>query len=86
MSGCRLRQFYSSGPFRDTFEWASDVGAFDVDDVRQIAGYARDRKALKRIGIQDAEMQNSAVVPCVIIYPESSGNDVKFDGSSSPID
>ena len=57
-----------------------------MDDVRQIAGYARDRKALKRIGIQDAEMQNSAVVPCVIIYPESSGNDVKFDGSSSPID
>lgn len=62
------------------------AGAFDVEDIRQLAGYARDRKTLKRLGIQDAEEQDSAVVPCVIIYPAVRGVDVKFDGSRSPID
>ena len=62
------------------------AGAFDVEDIRQLAGYARDRKALKKLGIQEAEMQNSAIVPCVIIYPEAQGADVKFDGSRSPVD
>ena len=62
------------------------AGTFDVDDVRQLAGYARDRKVLKKLGIQEAEEQNSAVVPCVIIYPEERGADVKFDGSRSPVD
>ena len=57
-----------------------------MEDIRQLAGYARDRKVLKRLGIQDAEEQDSAVVPCVIIYPESRDVDVKFDGSHSPID
>lgn len=58
----------------------------DVDDIRQLAGYARDRKVLKRLGIQESEEQNSAVVSCIIIYPEARGGDVKFDGSRSPID
>ena len=62
------------------------AGTFDVEDIRQLAGYARDRKVLKRLGIQDAEEQDSAVVPCVIIYPEVRGGDVKFDGLRSPID
>ena len=62
-----------------------DVGDV-LDDIRQLAGYARDRKVLKRLGIQDAEEQDSAVVPCVIIYPETRDVDVKFDGSHSPID
>ena len=62
------------------------AGTFDVDDVRQLAGYARDRKVLKKFGIQETEEQNLAIVPCVIIYPEARGADVKFDGSRSPID
>jgi 5-methylcytosine-specific restriction enzyme subunit McrC len=62
------------------------TGTFDKDDVRQLAGYARDRKVLKRLGIQEAEEQDSAVVPCVIIYPETRGEDVKFDKTRSPID
>lgn len=49
------------------------AGTFDVDDIRQLAGYARDRKVLKRLGIQEAEGQDSAVVPCIIIYPEVRG-------------
>ncbi|MBO7621753.1 MAG: hypothetical protein J6T06_14665, partial [Victivallales bacterium] len=43
------------------------AGTVDVDDVRQLAGGARARKVLKKIGLQDAEMQNSEIVPCVII-------------------
>ena len=63
-----------------------DAGRFDVEDIRQLAGYARDCKVLKKLGIQDAEEQDSAVVPCVIIYPETRDVDVKFDGAHSPID
>ena len=62
------------------------AGMFDVDDIRQLSCYARDRKVLKRLGIQEAGEQDSAVVPCIIIYPEVRGVDVKFDGSHSPID
>ena len=66
------------------------AGTFDVggvlDDIRQLAGYVRDRKASKKLGMQEAEEQSSAVVPCVIIYPEARDVDVKFDGSHSPID
>ena len=62
------------------------AGKFDMEDIRQLAGYARDCKVLKLLGIQEAEEQNSAIVPCVIIYPEVRGVDVKFDGSHSPID
>lgn len=62
------------------------TGAFDKDDIRQLAGYARDRKVLKMLGIREVEEQDSAVVPCVIIYPEVRGADVKFDKTWSPID
>ena len=62
------------------------AGTFDVNDIRQLAGYARDRKALKKLGIQTVVEQDSAVVPCVIIYPEVRGVDIKFNGALSPID
>ena len=41
---------------------------------------------MKKLGIQETEEQDSAVVPCVIIYPEVRGVDVKFDGAHSPIE
>ena len=62
------------------------TGTFDKDDVRQLAGYARDCKVLKRLGIHETEAHDSAVVPCVIIYPEVRGVGAKFDGAHSPID
>ena len=49
-----------------------DVGDV-LDDIRQLAGCARDRKVLKRLGIQEAGEQDSAVVTCVIIFPEVRG-------------
>ena len=62
------------------------TGTFDVDDVRQLAGYARDRKVLKKLGIQDPETQEVKVVPCVVIYPTVQGYSVEFEKMHSPID
>lgn len=62
------------------------AGMFDNEDIRQLAGYARDRKVLKRLGIPKTEEQDLAAVPCVIIYPEVRGIGAKFDGAHSPID
>lgn len=42
---------------------------FNADDIRQICGYARDQKILKRFGYTDEEMKN-IVVDCLIIYPD----------------
>lgn len=36
--------------------------------------------------IREVEEQDSAVVPCVIIYPEVRGVGVKVDEAHSPID
>ena len=59
---------------------------FDVDDIRQLSGYARDRNVLKKLGIQTQEAQDVEVVPCVIIYPTVQNDAVGFEGSQSPID
>lgn len=42
---------------------------YNSDDIRQICGYARDRKILQCFGYTDEEMQN-VVVDCLIIYPD----------------
>lgn len=42
---------------------------YNSDDIRQIAGYARDKKILQCLGYSDDEMQN-IVVDCLIIYPD----------------
>jgi len=42
---------------------------YNSDDIRQIAGYARDKKILQCLGYRDDEMQN-VVVDCLIIYPD----------------
>lgn len=46
---------------------------FNSDDIRQICGYARDQKILKRLGYTEEEMQN-AVVDCLIIYPDQNSS------------
>ena len=46
-----------------------DANAKYRDIVRQLAGYARDRKILKDLGYKTEEEQNNVVVPCVFIYP-----------------
>lgn len=44
---------------------------YNSDDIRQICGYARDRKILQRFGYRNEEMQN-IVLDCLIIYPDQS--------------
>ncbi|QZD34035.1 MULTISPECIES: McrC family protein [Acinetobacter] len=44
-------------------------GRYNSDDIRQIAGYARDKKILKCFGYSGEEMEN-IVVDCLIIYPD----------------
>ena len=47
---------------------------FNSDDIRQICGYARDRKILNRFGYTDEEMHN-VVVDCLIIYPDQNSSE-----------
>lgn len=42
---------------------------YNSDDIRQIAGYARDKKILQCLGYKNEEIQN-VVVDCLIIYPD----------------
>lgn len=48
---------------------------FNSDDIRQICGYARDRKILKRLGYTDEDMQD-IVVDCLIIYPDQNSSEI----------
>ncbi|MDY0053620.1 MAG: hypothetical protein RBR79_03065, partial [Bacteroidales bacterium] len=47
-------------------------GRFKIEDIRQLSGYARDKKIRKKLKI----IEDSIVVPCIIIYPldDSQGN------------
>lgn len=47
---------------------------YNSDDIRQIAGYARDKKILQCLGYRDDEMQN-VVVDCLIIYPDQRSSE-----------
>ena len=44
----------------------------DTYVIRQLSGYARDLKILKRLGVEglDGEPENVKQVPCIIIYPD----------------
>jgi len=45
-------------------------GNYDIDDVRQLSGYARDTKLLTKLGYVLQTEQDSAVVDCVLIYTD----------------
>jgi 5-methylcytosine-specific restriction enzyme subunit McrC len=40
---------------------------YNIEDIRQLSGYARDKGVLKKLRIDDEK-----VVDCVIIYPDNS--------------
>jgi hypothetical protein len=46
-------------------------GKYDIDNIRQLSGYARDRKVLEKLNITS----DNEVVDCVIIYPDKAAND-----------
>lgn len=64
-----------------------ETGKPCTDDIRQLAGYARDRSVLRKLGIVERMVQDTSVVPCVIIYPgiegESSDGCI-IDGAKTP--
>lgn len=46
-------------------------GKYDIDNIRQLSGYARDWGVLKKLGITS----DNVVIDCVIIYPNKNSND-----------
>lgn len=57
--------------------------SYDIEDIRQLSGYARDEKILKKLN----NNSNENVVKCLIIYPDVNGNDtMKNDWFSNKID
>lgn len=49
---------------------------YEIDDIRQLSGYARDTKLLKKLNIID----NPYILDCVIIYPNKHGKlDIDID-------
>ena len=51
---------------------------YEIDDIRQLSGYARDKGILKKLNISENEMLNT-VVPCLIIYPNQDSNNSNFE-------
>lgn len=41
-------------------------GGFELDDIRQISGYARDKNVIKELSLDESQ-----IVDCLIIYPQS---------------
>lgn len=59
-----------------------EAGKPCTDDIRQLAGYARDRSVLRKLGVVEKAAQDVAIIPCVIIYPGMGGEQSR----ESPID
>lgn len=52
----------------------SSKSRFNSDDIRQICGYARDKKILSKLGYETTELQK-VVVDCLIIYPDQNASE-----------
>lgn len=46
-------------------------GRYDIDNIRQLSGYARDWGVLKKLNI----ISDNEVIDCVIIYPDKTSDD-----------
>jgi 5-methylcytosine-specific restriction enzyme subunit McrC len=54
---------------------------YDIDDIRQISGYARDKKV-----VDELKSEPSKVIDCLIIYPQTyGGTDSNFNLEDNPI-
>jgi 5-methylcytosine-specific restriction enzyme subunit McrC len=49
--------------------------SFDMDNMRQVAGYARNTALLDKLGVENRDQ----VVDCLIIYPQTGANDLTSD-------
>jgi 5-methylcytosine-specific restriction enzyme subunit McrC len=51
---------------------------YDIDNIRQLSGYARDTGVLKKLAVFKAgtkDIDDEKVVDCVIIYPDTTKSD-----------
>ncbi len=60
------------------------ISDYDISDIRQLSGYSRDEKILKKLGFTKKEW-NSAVVDCLIIYPDQNVNEELFRNDETEI-
>jgi 5-methylcytosine-specific restriction enzyme subunit McrC len=52
------------------YKYTYDNDAYDINDIRQVSGYARDETILETLGVADREI----IVPCLIIYPSEKAS------------
>lgn len=62
----KYKLLYDSAPFQED-ENECVKSKYDIDNIRQIAGYARDKKVLSILGKNEDD-----VVKCLIIYPKKT--------------
>jgi 5-methylcytosine-specific restriction enzyme subunit McrC len=55
----------------------SEKNEYEIDDIRQLAGYARDWGVLKKLGVCNSEK----VVNCIIIYPDNKNSAESFENT-----
>lgn len=55
-----------------------------IKDIRQLAGYARDRKILKKLGIEESKWSET-VPECLIIYPDQNATEEIDENRKRPI-
>ena len=54
---------------------------YDIADIRQLSGYARDKRVLKELNLD-----NSKIIDCIIIYPDVKNENDKIENiKSQPI-
>jgi len=45
---------------------------YDINDIRQLSGYSRIKKVVEHLGYKSDEEQATAVIDCLIIYPDQN--------------
>jgi 5-methylcytosine-specific restriction enzyme subunit McrC len=53
------------------YKYIYDGNGYDINDVRQLSAYARDRGLLKQLQIPEP-LWKQTVLPCLIIYPDTT--------------
>ncbi len=59
---------------------------YDIDNIRQLSGYARDKGVLTKLGFTANEEQNIVVVKCLIIYPDQNAKECLWDNEETEIE
>lgn len=57
-----------------------------VKDIRQLSGYGRDTGALEKLGYKTKMEKDTALVKCLIIYPDQDAKEILWDNAEVPIE